>query len=115
MKCKQCDGKGYTDYELDCSACNGMGTVQWWETKEYRETGKRPKEEKPDTDKFYAEIGMVGGVILGIGVYLFTANSMIAVIAGALAAVLGATLLKFIFKYIFAILIISYVLYLLFG
>jgi hypothetical protein len=58
---------------------------------------------------------MVGGVILGIGIYLFTANSMIAVIAGALAAVLGATLLKFIFKYIFAILIISYVLYLLFG
>lgn len=115
MKCKKCDGKGYTDSELNCPACNGMGTVQWWETQEYRETGNRPKVEKPDKDKFSNDLGMVGGIVIGVIIYVFTANSMIAVITGALTAVLGATLLRFIFKYIFAILVISYVIYLLFG
>lgn len=111
-RCKTCNGTGFNGDE-DCTACDGTGYVDWWKTKEYRETGRVPKEQI-DREKGFTEIGLVGGVAAGFFVYFYTQDSMTAVIVGVVITILAATLLKFIFKYFLVLFAIGYVVYLLF-
>lgn len=112
--CKECNGNGYTDCEDICLNCSGIGTVEWWETREYKTTGEVPKEEVK-SDKGFAQLGFAGGLIIGIGVYIATQNYTIAVTVGVIVAFLAATILRLFFKYLLAILVIGYVLYIFFG
>lgn len=112
--CNACKGKGYQEGGETCSQCYGSGHVNWWETEEYQRTGKMP-EEKIDPDKGFADIGLAGGAIVGLVLYLITHNFDAAIIVGFIAAFLLATILKFISKYIITFLVIGYILYLLFG
>ena len=111
--CKECNGNGYIENGDNCHSCKGMGTVEWWETREYITTGEVP-EEKTEFDKGLVQLGFVGGVLVGIGVYVVTQNSTISVAVGVITAFLAATILRLFFKYLLAILVIGYVLYIFF-
>lgn len=115
-KCKQCNGSGYDKYGGDtCHSCNGTGYIEYWETKKYRETGKMPEKDKVDAEKGYVTLGLMGGGIIGVWAYMLTLDIGTAIAVGMITALLAATLLRLFFKYLLAIFVIGYVLYLLFG
>lgn len=114
--CKQCRGSGYDNFSgEDCHACKGRGTVNFWETRQYQETGKAPKGYKADVERGYITIGLIGGAVVGIGAYVVTLDLGIAISAMMITTLLAATLLRLFFKYLLAIFIIGYLLYLVFG
>lgn len=115
-KCKQCEGKGYDKFSgEDCRTCGGIGSVQFWETRQYQETGRAPKENTANVEKGYFTLGLIGGVIVGIVVYALTLDIGIAIPAAIITTILAATIIRLFFKYLLAIFVIGYLLYLIFG